>query len=191
MSNSVEHATRILNRLSDGDVAAAGELAPLVYDKLRAVAAAYLKADRPHHTLQPTAVVHEAYVRLADDKAVDWRGKAHFFAVAAKAMRAILVDHARRHNAQKRGGGWKRVTLEALVSDEERTDLDLLTLDDAMRQLAEFDERQAKIVGLRFFAGMSVREIAELCDVHRNTVTRDLQLAQALLLRRIDREGPS
>ena len=146
-----------------------------------------LRGERGDHTLQPTALVHEAYVRLADTDAIDWRGKARFAALAAKAMRQILVDHARRKKAQKRGGGWERITLQGLIAGAQDHHLDVMALDEALEGFAKDHPRPAHIVELRFFANMTGDEIAEVVGVSRRTVVKDLTMAQAWLLRQMDR----
>lgn len=180
-------ATQLITRLVHGESDAGAELFPLVYDHLRGLAERLLKAERGDHTLEPTALVHEAYVRLADGDAIDWRGKARFAALAAKAMRQILVDHARRRKAQKRGGGWERVTLQGLIAGKEACQLDVIALDEALQHLATDHPRPAHVVELRFFANMTGDEIAEVLGISRRTVVKDLQMAQAWLLREIDR----
>jgi RNA polymerase sigma factor (TIGR02999 family) len=171
--------------MRDGDSEAAEELLPLVYDEFRAMAQRYLSRERPDHTLEPTALVHEAFMKLIDQSRVDWQGRAHFFAVAAQAMRRILVDHARHHNRLKRGGDRQRVSLdEQLAPGEHRTE-DLVALDDALEQLAQLDARQARIVELRFFAGLTVGEVAETLGVSKRTIEGDWTMARAWLRREL------
>jgi RNA polymerase sigma factor (TIGR02999 family) len=161
---------------------------PLVYDELRRLAASYLRAERPDHTLQPTALVHEAYLRLVD-QTTDWRNRAHFFGIAAQMMRRILVDHARRRQASKRDPERLRVTAGVAEVAASRNDApDLLALDSALDALEHLDPRQAKIVELRFFAGLSVEETAEVANVSTATVKREWRTARAWLRREI--EGP-
>ncbi len=179
-------ATQLITRLVNDESDAAAELFPLVYDQLRGLADRLLGAERGDHTLQPTALVHEAYVRLADTDAIDWRGKARFAALAAKAMRQILVDHARRKKAQKRGGDWERITLQGLIAGEQDHHLDVMALDQALERFAKDHPRPAHIVELRFFANMTGDEIAEVVGVSRRTVVKDLRMAQAWLLREMD-----
>jgi RNA polymerase sigma-70 factor (ECF subfamily) len=156
---------------------------PLVYAELRRTAARYLRRERSGHTLQPTALVHEAYVRLIDQRDVQWQNRAHFLGFAAQVMRHILVDHARAHSAGKRGGGAARVTLsEALVVPEER-DVDLVALDDALTALAALNAQQARAVELRYFGGLSIEEAAEVLGVSTATVRRDWTVARAWLRR--------
>src|SRR5262249_33082694 len=150
--------TRLLDAVSQGRAEVLPELLPLVYDELRRLAASYLRRERADHTLQPTALVHEAYLKLIDQRADRWQNRSHFFGIAAQAMRRILVDHARAHDAAKRGAGVERVTLDeqALLGAGAFPSIDLLALDEALTRLAAFDARQARIVELRFFAGLDV-----------------------------------
>jgi RNA polymerase sigma factor (TIGR02999 family) len=174
--------TRLLVQWADGDRQAMEDLLPLVYDELRRLAGSYLRRENPGHTLQSTALVHEAYLRLVDQE-VSWQSRAHFFGIAAQMMRRILVDHARTKNAAKRGDGACRVTLdEALVSTESR-DVDVLALDQAMNKLAELDKQQSQIVELRFFGGLSIEDTAELLKISPATVKRDWAMAKAWLYR--------
>lgn len=180
--------TRLVQRICDGEEAAVEELLPLVYDQLRRLAGRYL-GSRPDHTLQPTALVHEAFLKLTRADDLDLRGKAHFFALGARAMREILVDHARRHNALKRGGGWEKITLTGVLVDDRAEELDLEALDAALHKMADLDPRQARIVELRFFANMTNAEIGETLEISRATVTRELTAARAWLLQEMDRSG--
>ncbi len=171
--------------MREGYSDAADELLPLVYDEFRIMAQRYLARERPDHTLDPTALVHEAFMKLIDQNRVDWKGRAHFFAVAAQAMRRILVDHARHHSRLKRGGDRQRVSLdEQLAPGEQRTE-DLVALDDALEQLAQLDSRQARIVELRFFAGLTVEEVAETLGVSKRTIEGDWTMARAWLRREL------
>ena len=173
--------TRILQAAGDGDTAAARRLFPLVYDELRALAGSLFQNQGPNHTLQPTALVHDAYMRMVGQPEGAWKDRAHFLAVAAQAMRQILIDHARRKKAEKRGSGWDRVTLdEAVALDGERT-LDVLALDEAMTRLSGLDERKARVVELRFFGGLTNEEVASVLDVSRATVADDWTVARAWL----------
>jgi RNA polymerase sigma factor (TIGR02999 family) len=178
-------ATDLVAKLSgeEKSPSSAEELMPLVYDDLRRRARAYMSRERPGHTLQPTALVHEAYMKLVDQSRVNWRGRTHFFAIGAQAMRRILIDYARGHSREKRGGEWQRVTLSApLKSNESGLDLvELLNLDRALAKLAGLDERQAKIVELRFFAGLKMSEVAEVLGVSKRTVEDDWVHARAWL----------
>jgi RNA polymerase sigma factor (TIGR02999 family) len=173
------NVTRLLEQMRHGDAAAQEQLLPLVYDELRKIAAGYMRREREGHTLQPTALVNEAYLRLVKQPDVDWQNRAHFFGVAAQFMRRILVDHARRKNAGKRGG--VKVTLdEAMASTEGRDDV-VLGVDRALEKLSRLDARQSRIVELRFFAGLSVEETALVLGVAPRTVNREWRMAQAWL----------
>jgi RNA polymerase sigma factor (TIGR02999 family) len=176
--------TRILEAINGGDRDARERLVPLVYGELRGLAAGYMRREREGHTLQPTALVNEAWIRLVDQSRVEWRGRAHFFGIAAQAMRRILVDHHRRRSAARRGAG-KAVTMLEDGTDTFRDPLDLVALDEAMTELAELDARAARIVELRFFGGLSVEETAEVLDVSTPTVKRDWRTARAWLYGRL------
>lgn len=186
-SPSARYATHLITRITDGDAAAADELVPMVYDQLRVLAGRLLQGEPRNHTLQATALVHEAYVRLADVDSIDWRGKAHFAALAAKAMREILVDHGKRKRAKKRGGGWQRITMQGLFAGDVEHHLDVMAVDEALTRFAKKHPRQAQIVELRFFADLTGKEIAEIVGVSRRMVVKDLAMAQAWLLREMDR----
>jgi RNA polymerase sigma factor (TIGR02999 family) len=167
---------------------AAEELMPVVYDELRRLAHGYLRRERAGHTLESTALVHEAYLRLADQQRVSWRGRTHFLAVGARMMRRLLVDHARHRGRVKRGGDWRRITLDGAVASLLGRDLgpeDLLALDQALRKLADLDERQARIVELRFFSGLEVAEVAEVLGVSKRTVEGHWTHARAWLRREL------
>jgi RNA polymerase sigma factor (TIGR02999 family) len=185
------HVTEILTGLEDGrlDAApAAEELMAVVYDELRGLARGYLRRERSDHTLQPTALVHEAYLRLADQDRVSWRGRSHFFAVGAQMMRRLLVDHARSRRRVKRGGDWQRVTLARGGAPLSGHGLDrdqLLALDQALEKLAGLDRRQARIVELRFFAGLDVAEVAAVLGVSKRTVEGHWTHARAWLKREL------
>ncbi len=174
-------ATRALNDLGAGDRSAAERLIPYVYAELRALAGSYFRGQRADHTLQPTALVHEAFVRLIDQTGVQWKSRAHFMAVAATAMRQILTDHARKTNALKRGGDQRRVQLTDGLAIIGGRDIDLVALDESLSKLAEVDPRKHRIVELRFFGGLTVEEIAEVLDVSRSTVESDWRAARAWL----------
>lgn len=193
-SSPRESLTDLLADLSRGNKAAADRLLPVIYDDLRAMAERLMREERSGHTLQPTALVHEAYLRLVDQTRVEWRDRAHFFAVAATAIRRILVDHARTHRAAKRGGGRERVSLKAAEAAEAAAaaparDVDLPALDEALSRLAAFDARKSRIVELRFFAGLSIEETGEVLGVSHATVERDWSLARAWLYRELRRDG--
>jgi RNA polymerase sigma factor (TIGR02999 family) len=172
----------LLIQLTDGNRAVLDELLPLIYGELRGLAANYLRRERAGHTLQPTALVHEAYMRLVDQKQVRWQNRAHFFGVAAQMMRRILVDHARGHNAEKRGSEFHKLSLDEGfdVSSDERA-AELVALDDALTALAAIDEQKSRIVELRFFGGLSVEETAEVLGVSAPTVKRQWRMAKAWL----------
>lgn len=186
MTDPAAQITQILRDLNDGDPRAADRMLPLIYDELRALAGSFFARQSPDHTLQPTALVHEAYMRLAQAANPDWNGRAHFFAVAAKAMRQILMNHARAQNAAKRGGNWRRMSLdEAVTPPGVSQDLDLLALDDALTELATLAPRQARVVELRFFAGMSIRETAAALGLGTTTVEDDWTAARTWLGRQL------
>lgn len=166
----------------------AEELMPLVYEDLRKRAALYMRRESPGHTLQPTALVHEAYLKLADQSRVSWQGRTHFFAVGANIMRRLLIDHARRRGSDKRGGGWQRVTLTEFPSSFENSKLDpehLLSLNAALEKLAELDAREAQIVELRFFGGLNMEEVAHVLGVSKRTAEGDWAHARAWLRREL------
>ena len=154
---------------------------PLVYQELRRIAVNRLRQELPNHTLQPTALVNEAYLRLIDQKNVDWQNRAQFFGLAAEMMRRILVNHALRRHAAKRGGGALRVSLEVAVNSFEQKDVNLVALDEALKNLATIDPRQCKIVEMKFFGGLTVAEIAEVLQVSSDTIERDGKMARAWL----------
>lgn len=175
--------TALLTRIRQDDDAAAADLLPLVYQELRALAGSYFQAQRANHTLQPTALVHEAFVRLVGNEDLEYESRGHFFAIAAKAMRHVLADHARQRRAQKRGGGEPRarVTLSGIDSNADESDVDVAHIDEALDALAVLNERQARVVELRFFAGLTIEQIAELLGVGRRTIDADWQFARAWL----------
>ena len=174
----------LLRAWGDGDRDALDRLTPVVYDELRRLARRYMRGERPGHSLQTTALVNEAYVRLVDYKRMQWQNRAHFFAVSAQLMRRILVEHARRHNL-KRGGGVPHVSLDdtAIVGGDRAADL--VALDDALEALARFDQRKVQVVEMRFFGGLSVEETAEVLKVSSVTVMRDWSTAKAWLYREL------
>lgn len=179
--------TRLLVEIKGGNRRAQSELMPLVYAELRRLARGYMRGERPDHTLQATALVHEAYLKLVEEPAIDWQGRAHFFAVAAQLMRRILVDHARAHQAAKRGGLDHKISLEEELIFSEAKSAELLALDEALVRLAEQDPRQARIVELRFFGGLSIEEIAEVLQISPRTVKRDWNMARAWLYEEISK----
>lgn len=175
--------TDLLLVWSDGDRRALDRLVPLVYAELRRQARLQLARERGEHTLQPTALVHEAFLRLVDQRSARWRNRAQFFGVAAQLMRRILVDHARARDAAKRGGGTLRISLDDAPETAASPETDVLLLDDALKRLASLDERQARVVELRYFGGLSVEEAAVVLDVSEITVKRDWAMARAWLYR--------
>jgi len=177
--------TRLLVAWSGGDAAALERLIPLVYDELRSLADRQLAGERGGHTLQPTAVVHEAYLKLVDQRQVTWRNRGHFFSVAAQVMRRLLVDHARRRGAQKRGGEETRVTLEDVAAETPAAEAEILAVDQALERLAALDATQAKVVELRYFGGLTLEEIAEVLGASPSTVGRAFRLAKAWLYREL------
>jgi len=177
--------TQILQALSKGDRYATEKLLPLVYDELRRLASGYMRRERSDHTLQTTPLVHEAYLRLIDQTQVEWKDRVHFFGIAARLMRQILVDHARTRDAQKRGGDLTKLSLDEAVSFSKKRDIDLVELDDALLSLASFDEQQSRIVELRFFGGLTIEETAEVLRISPSTIKREWGLAKAWLRREI------
>ena len=174
--------TQLLISWQRGDKHALDQLMPIVYHELRRLAAGYLKRERRNHTLQPTALIHEAYVRLVEHNIPEWQNRAHFFGVAAQLMRQILVDHARSVKASKRGGNQQKLSLEDAPPVFNHEDVSgVLTLDDLLQKLAKFDERKARVLEMRAFAGMSVEDTAIALGVSEPTVKRDMRLAQAWL----------
>lgn len=173
--------TRLLRDVADGDSGAFDRLMPLVYDELQTIAHHQLRGERSAHTLDTSALTHEVYLKLVDQSEVDWENRAHFFDLAARAMRQILIDYARRRNAQKRGGDWTRTTLSTRHLRIEVQMEELLALDTGLRRLREMDERASRVVELRFFGGMTEEEVAEVLDVSTRTVQRDWKTARAWL----------
>jgi RNA polymerase sigma factor (TIGR02999 family) len=173
--------TQLLADLQDGAPGAAEALLPVVYDELRRIAAAYMRRERPNHTLQATALVHEAYIQLVGQTRVDWRNRSHFFGVAAQLMRRILVEHARSHNALKRGGSASKIALEDALNQFPNRELTVIALEDALQTLEKLDERQCRIVELRFFGGLTTEEIADFLHISTATVEREWRGARAWL----------
>ena len=180
--------TRLLNAWRRGEPGALDELIPLVYGELHAMARRYLRGERSDHTLQPTAIVHEAYIRLLGRQRSNWQNRAHFFGVAAQSMRRILVEHARRRNAQKRGGQGTRYFLDTVAVAVPRS-VDVIAVDDALCGLTELDPQQGQIVELRFFGGLTEPETARVLGISPTTVRRKWLLAKAYLQRELAREG--
>jgi RNA polymerase sigma factor (TIGR02999 family) len=191
LDNLVQHAqdsvTKLLLDWGAGNRAALDALTPLVYDELRRLAGHYLRRERPDHTLQSTALVHEAYMRLIDQRNVRWQNRAQFFGLAAELIRRILVDHARAKQAAKRGGTAVKLTLDEALDASAGRDLDLVRLDDSLKALAEVDAQQSRIVELRYFAGLTIEETAEALDISPATVKRDWVVAKAWLRRQMDK----
>ncbi len=186
-SASRAHVTKVLIDWSKGDRGAAERLMPLIYDELRQIARGYLRRERADHTLQATGLVHEAYLRLVDQTATSWQNRAQFFGVAACVMRRVLVDHARRHRAEKRGGDWEKVEFDDALAAGLPRSLDLVALDDALQQLTRVDPRQSQVVELRFFGGLTTEEAAEVLEVSPRTIKREWRRARAWLYREIRR----
>ena len=186
MSAPQQHeVTRLLVEWSHGDRRALEDLMPLVYSELRKVAGRYLRRERTGHTLQCTALVNEAYLRLIDQHSVQWKNRAHFFGVAAEMIRRILVDYARSQHAQKRGADAPKISLDDAFGVGQERDLDLVALDEVLSRLNTIDERQSRVVELRFFAGLSVEETAEIMEISPATVKREWVTAKAWLFREL------
>jgi RNA polymerase sigma factor (TIGR02999 family) len=185
VGNQEGAVSQLLHAWGRGDLQARDDLVPLVYRELKRRAAAYLRRERLDHTLQPTALVHEAYLRLIGQERVAWQNRAHFFGIAAQMMRRILVDHARRHEAAKRPGVTLKVALDDRIGAEHPRDCELLLLDQALGELTRIDLRQAQIVELRYFGGLSEQEAAAVLSLSRATVTREWHTARAWLYRRM------
>lgn len=177
--------TLLLTRVNAGDPSAPGRLLELVYEDLRNLASAYMRNERDDHTLQATALVHEAFLRMVDWKNVTWESRAQFFAVAAQVMRRVLVDHARHKNAAKREGGQQKLALDAAVSFADEKEFDILALEDALLGLEKLDRRQAQIVELRFFGGLSIEEAAHVLKISPATVKREWAIAKAWFQREL------
>jgi RNA polymerase sigma factor (TIGR02999 family) len=175
------NVTQLLNKAQAGDKDSLDKLLPIVYQELRRVAAAQLRRERSDHTLQPTALVHEAYLRLLEQREVNWQNRTHFFSIAAEMMRRILVNYAVQRNAQKRGDGATRIALDEAVGYARDRDLDLVSLDEALTRLSEFDPQQARIVELRFFGGLTIEETAEVLGVSDSHIKREWRAAKSWL----------
>jgi RNA polymerase sigma factor (TIGR02999 family) len=182
---SPQDVTQLLMAWSNGEQDALEQLIPLVYNELHRLAHRYMERERPGHTLQSTALVHEAYQRLINFKDVSWQNRAHFFAVSAQLMRRILVDYARSRRYSKRGGEWRQVPLNEAVAVFRDRRTDIVALDDALRTLAGIDPRKGRVVEMRFFGGLSIKETAEVLKVSPETVLRDWRLAKVWLLRQL------
>jgi RNA polymerase sigma factor (TIGR02999 family) len=184
---SCSDVTLLLKRLSNGDQDALAQLIPLIYDELHRLAAFHLQRERPEHTLQTTALVHEAYVRLVDQKEAQWKNRGHFLAVAAQAMRRVLVDYARKHRAIKRGSSLPKVSLDNAIALSNEDVHHVLLLDELLSRLTSVDPEEGRIVELRFFGGLTVEETAEVMGISPATVKREWSVAKAWLLREINK----
>lgn len=182
--------TQMLVDWSKGSQEALAQLMPLVYNDLRHLAVHYLQRERPDHTLQPTALVHEAYLRLIDQRSVNWQNRAHFYGVAAQMMRRVLVDYARAHRTEKRGGAAPKLSLDDAIGLSDKKEADLVALDEALTRLAALEPQQSRIVELRFFGGLTVEEVAEVMGISPATIKREWSMAKAWLYREI-RTGAS
>ncbi|MEP7038682.1 MAG: sigma-70 family RNA polymerase sigma factor [Acidobacteriota bacterium] len=180
-----QQITQLLLDWSDGDKAALDELMPIVFDELRRLASHYMRGQRAGHTLQTTALVNEAYLRLIDSSRVNWQNRAHFFAISAQLMRRVLVDFARARNSRKRGGDQIKVTLDDKIEATFEKETNLVELNEALENLAKFSERQSQIVELRYFGGLTEEEIAETLNISTRTVRRDWSAARAWLYRQL------
>ena len=187
-SLATENLTGLLIEWRDGDKAALEQLIPLVYDELRRIAHRYVQRERDGHTLQTSALVNEAYVRLAGQENVDWQNRSHFFAVTAQVMRHILIDHARRRRYVKHGGELRQIPLEDAEGMTQQRAAELIALDEALAELAKFDQRKNRVVELRYFGGLSLEETAEVLEISLMTVRRDWRAAKAWLFRRMKSE---
>lgn len=183
-----QNATEILQQINDGNENAAEKLFPLVYEEFRRMAERYLRQERPDHTLQPTALVNEAYLKMVDQTRINWQGRTHFFAIAAQAMRRVLIDHARQHRRQKRGGGRAKMVLDEGIALAPQRAEELVDLDEALQRLAKLDERQARVVELRFFGGLTVEEVAKVIGVSKRTIEGDWTMAKAWLKREMEKD---
>jgi RNA polymerase sigma factor (TIGR02999 family) len=190
MASTPHNVTHLLVAWRQGDQAALAHLLPLVYDELRRLAQRYLQRERPDHTLQATALVHEAYLRLVDQRQAQWQNRAHFFGVAAQMMRRLLVDHARQQHAAKRGGAAPQLALDEALQVADARAADVVTLDEALTALAALDPQQSRIVELRFFGGLTIEETAEVVGVSPATIKRDWSMAKAWLYRELCQREP-
>lgn len=191
MSTSSQNITKLLVDWRNGDQAALDRLMPLVYAELRRMANYYMRNERKGHTLQTSALVNEAYLRLVDHENIEWQNRSHFFGLAAQAMRRILVDHARSRNYQKRGGDAERVSFDEAANFAEERATELIALDEALQELAKLDPRKSRIVEMRYFGGLSGEETAEALGISTATVSRDWETAKAWLLRELSNTEPA
>lgn len=179
--------TQLLQELRNGERQTLDEILPLVYDELRRLAKNYLNRERSNHTLQPTALVHEAYLRLIGQKEIEWQNRAHFFGVSARLMREILIEYARGRNRQKRGGEFKtQIALDENISFSQQNQLDVVAVDDALSKLEKLDERQARIVEMKFFGGLTIEEIGEVLSISPATVKREWSSAKLFLYKALN-----
>jgi len=183
------NVTQLLIDWRNGDGEALQRIIPLVYDELRKIAGSYMRRERPDHTLQATALLNEAYLRLIDQTRVTWRSRAHFIGIAATMMRRVLMDHAREYRAVKRGSGGQKLALDEALGIPEKREVDLIALDDALRELEKMDPRQGQIVEMRFFGGLEVEEVAEVLGISPATVKRDCAVAKVWLRRQMSQRG--
>ena len=187
MAQNSHEVTQLLIQWSNGDKAALDKLMPLIYEELRQLARHYMNRERVGHTLQTTALVNEAYLRLINRKQVHWQNRAHFFAIAAHLMRSILVDHARSHAYAKRGGGARKIALDEALAVSQQRAADVVALDDALKRLAEIDPQQSRIVELKFFGGLTIEETAEVLALSPATIKREWSTAKAWLYHELNR----
>ena len=187
MTQNSHEVTQLLIQWSNGDKAALDKLMPLIYEELRQLARHYMNRERAGHTLQTTALVNEAYLRLINRKQVHWQNRAHFFAIAAHLMRSILVDHARSHAYAKRGGGARKIALDEALAVSQQRAADVVALDDALKRLAEIDRQQSRIVELKFFGGLTIEETAEVLGLSPATIKREWSTAKAWLYHELNR----
>ena len=184
-SNQPENFTRLIQEYSNGNKRALNEILPLIYDELKKISSRYLREEYRNHTFQTTELVHEAYIKLIGDQNVSWENRAHFFGIAAQSMRQILVDHARKRNAKKRGGGQINLSIDEILKVSEKADEQVLNLDEALKKLEAVDKRAAKIVELRYFSGLTIEETAKVLNISPSTAKRDWNFAKAWLYREI------
>lgn len=179
--------TKLLSEIKNGGQEALHEILPFVYDELRRLASSHLRNERQNHTLQPTALVHEAYLRLVGQQPIDWENRAHFFGVSARLMREILIEHARARNRQKRGGEYKtQIALDVAISFNTRQQLDVIVVNEALSKLEKLDERQGRIVEMKIFAGLTIEEIAEVLSISPATIKREWATAKLLLYKMLN-----
>ena len=190
MDPSASEVTELLHQWSNGSTQALDQLLPRIYSELQRLASSYLRRERHDHTLQPTALVHEAFLKLVDQRAVRWQNRAHFFGIAAQAMRRILVDHARAHAAAKRGDGERAVPLDEAIFLTAAPNVDVLALDEVLTRLTRLDAQQSRVVELRFFGGLTIEETAEVLHISPATVRREWTLAKAWLYAELRRSLP-